>query len=393
MNEVYIVSMARTPIGSFNGSLASLTAVQLGTIAIKEAINRAGIAADQVGEVFMGNVLTANTGQAPARQAALHAGIPHSVPCTTINKVCASGMKAIMIGAQSIMLGDNDVVVAGGMESMSNAPYYVTKSRWGMKYGNQELIDGIVRDGLQDPDEGYMMGTAGEACAEKYAFSREDQDEYAIASYKRAAAAHENGYLADELAAVEIPQRRGAPKVVTEDDEFKNIIWEKVAKLRPAFKKDGTITAVNASKINDGGAAVVLMSGDKVKELGLKPLAKILSYADAAQAPLWFTTTPAKAMPKAIAKAGLTTNDIDFFEINEAFSVVALANMKEMGLPHEKVNPLGGAVSLGHPIGVSGTRITCALISALKHKGGKYGAAGICNGGGGASALVLEYLG
>ena len=393
MNEVYIVSMARTPIGSFNGSLASLTAIQLGTMTIREAVKRAGISAEQVGEVFMGNVLTANEGQAPARQAALAAGIPQSVPCTTINKVCASGMKSIMIGAQSIRLGDQDIVVAGGMESMSNVPFYVTKARWGMKYGNQQLIDGIVRDGLQDPYEGYMMGNAGEACADKYAFSREDQDAYAIASYKRAAAAYENGYLADELMPVEIPQRRGEPKIVTEDDEFKNIRWEKVAKLRPAFKKDGTITAVNASKINDGAAAVVLMSGEKVKELRIKPLAKIVSYADAAQEPLWFTTTPSKAMPKAIAKAGLKTGDIDFFEINEAFSVVALANMREMNLDHEKVNVFGGAVSLGHPIGVSGTRITCALISALKHKGGKYGAAGICNGGGGASALVLEYVG
>ncbi len=390
MNEVYIVSMARTPIGSFNGRLASLPVVKLGQTVIAEAIKRAGINADAVSEVFMGNVLTANAGQAPARQAALAAGVPNTVPCTTINKVCASGMKAIMLGAQSIMLGDNDIVVAGGMESMSNAPYYIAKARWGMKYGNTELIDGIVRDGLQDPYEGYMMGTCGEICAEGYNFSREDQDAYATASYKRAEAAYENNAFADELVAVEVPLRKGKVDVVDQDEEYKKIIWEKVAKLRPAFKKDGTITAVNASKINDGAAAVVLMSKQKMEELGATPLAKIRGFADAAQAPEWFTTTPAKAIPKALSKAGVNKEDVDVYEINEAFSVVALANMKDLDLSHDKVNVLGGAVSLGHPIGVSGARIVCTLISALKYKEGKIGAAGICNGGGGASAMVIE---
>jgi len=392
MNEVYIVSMARTPIGSFNGSIASLPVVDLGKTVIKEAVKRAGIEANQVEEVFMGNVLTANAGQAPARQAALAAGIPVNVPCTTINKVCASGMKAIMFGVQAIRLGDADVVVAGGMESMSQAPFYVPKGRWGMKYGNQTLVDAIVRDGLQDPYKGGMMGNVGELCATKYSFSREDQDAYAIESYKRATKAYEEGHFAAELVAVEVPQRRKAPIVVTEDDEYKKIIYSKVPKLRPAFEKDGTITAVNASKINDGAAAVVLMSKQKVEELGLTPLAKVVSYADAAQEPDWFTTTPAKAVPKAIKKAGLTIADVDFFEINEAFSVVALANMKDMELDHEKVNVFGGAVSLGHPIGVSGARIVCTLISVLTHKGGKIGAAGICNGGGGASAMLVELV-
>ncbi|MGB1205551.1 MAG: acetyl-CoA C-acyltransferase [Chitinophagales bacterium] len=392
MNEVFIVSMARTPIGSFGGRLASVPVVKLGTHVIKEAIKRANIATDAVNEVFMGNVLTANAGQAPARQSALAAGVPNTVPCTTINKVCASGMKAMMLGAQSIMLGDNDIVVAGGMENMSAAPFYVTKSRWGMKFGNGEMIDAIVRDGLQDPYEGYMMGNCGEICAEGYNFSREDQDAYAIESYKRSAAAYENGYFADEIAPIEIPLRRGKVDLMSEDEEFKKIIWEKVAKLRPAFKKGGTITAVNASKINDGAAAVVLMSGKKMKELGLQPLAQVLSFADAAQAPEWFTTTPAKAIPKALAKANVAIEDVDFFEINEAFSVVALANMKDLNLDHSKVNVLGGAVSLGHPIGVSGCRIMCTLISTLKHKGGQIGAAGICNGGGGASAMVIKLV-
>lgn len=390
MNEVYIVSMARTPIGSFGGSIASLPVVDLGRTVIKEAVKRAGIEANQVEEVFMGNVLTANAGQAPARQAALAADIPVNVPCTTINKVCASGMKAIMFGVQSIRLGDNDVVVAGGMESMSQAPFYTTKGRWGMKYGNQTLVDAIVRDGLQDPYKGSMMGNVGELCASKYSFSREDQDAYAVESYKRATAAYEKGYFAEELVTVEVPQRRKAPLLVTEDEEYKKIIYSKVPKLRPAFDKNGTITAVNASKINDGAAAVVLMSKQKVEELGIQPLAKVLSYADAAQEPDWFTTTPAKAVPKALAKAGLTKEEVDFFEINEAFSVVALANMKDMDLDHSKVNVFGGAVSLGHPIGVSGARIVCTLLSVLKHKGGKIGAAGICNGGGGASAMVIE---
>lgn len=392
MNEVYIVSMARTPIGAFNGSLATVPVVDLGKIVIKAAIERAGLAGNQVNEIFMGNVLTANAGQAPARQAALAAGVPESVPCTTINKVCASGMKAIMLGVQSIRLGDNEVVVAGGMENMSNAPYYLPKGRNGMRYGNGEILDAIVRDGLQDPYKGYMMGVCGEICAEGYEFTREDQDAYAVESYRRAAAAYENGAFADELVAVEVPKRRGKVVVFDEDEVYKQLILEKVPKIRPAFKKNGTVTAVNASKINDGSAAVVLMSGQKVKELAIKPLAKVLSYADAAQEPEWFTTTPAKALPKALRKAGISKEQVDIYEINEAFSVVALANIKEMELDHDKVNVLGGAVSLGHPIGTSGARIICTLLSALKHKDGKIGAAGICNGGGGASAMVVELV-
>lgn len=391
MNEVYIVSMARTAIGSFNGTLAPLSAVQMGAAAIKEAVKRAGIDPNTVNEVFMGNVLQANNGQAPARQAALAAGLPVSVACTTINKVCASGMKAIMLATQSIMLGDNDIVVAGGMESMSNAPYYLTNNRWGARYGNGELIDAIVRDGLQDPYKGYMMGNAGEVCAEKYQFSRQDQDAYATQSYKRAAEAYQNNYFADELMSIEVPSKKGAINFAA-DEEYKNIIWDKVPTLKPAFKKDGTITAVNASKINDGAAALVLMSKQKAEELGIKPIARIAGYADAAQEPEWFTTTPAKAIPRAVSKAGWTLADVDKFEINEAFSVVALANIKEMNLDSEKVNVLGGAVALGHPVGVSGARIICTLISALKHKGGTRGAAGICNGGGGASAMAIELI-
>ncbi|MBL7787744.1 MAG: acetyl-CoA C-acyltransferase [Chitinophagales bacterium] len=391
MNEVYIVAMARTPIGSFNGVLANLKAVELGTMVIREVVRRAGIDPNSVQEVFMGNVLQANNGQAPARQAVLAAGLSTSVAVTTINKVCASGMKAIMLGAQSIMLGDNDVVVAGGMESMSNAPYYLTQNRWGSRYGNGEVVDAIVRDGLQDPYKGYMMGNAGEVCAEKYQFSRQAQDEYAMQSYRRAAAAYENKLFADELMPVTISTKKG-DIVIDTDEEYKNIIWDKVPTLKPAFKKDGTITAVNASKINDGAAAVVLMSRQKAEALGIQPIAKIRSYADAAQEPEWFTTTPAKAIPRALNKAGVSLADVDVFEINEAFSVVALANIKEMELDPEKVNILGGAVSLGHPIGASGARIICTLISALRHKGGKIGAAGICNGGGGASALVLELV-
>lgn len=392
MNEVYIVSMARTPIGAFGGSLAPLTATQLGSHVIKEAVSRAGIDAEKVQEVFMGNVLQANNGQAPARIAALEAGLSKETPCTTVNKVCASGMKAVMLGTQSIRLGDADVVITGGMESMTNAPYYIPKGRNGYRYGNAEILDAIVRDGLQDPYKGYMMGNVGELCAKKYNFSREDQDNYAIESYKRAQAAYDNGWFNDELTAVEIPQRRGEPVVVSDDDEYKKIKFEKVSTVRPAFEKDGTITAINASKINDGAAAMVLASGKAVEELGLKPLAKVISYADAANEPEWFTTAPAKAIPKALGKAGMSKDDIDFFEINEAFSVVSLANIKELGLDADKVNVFGGAVSLGHPIGVSGARIVETLISVLKHKGGKIGCAGICNGGGGASAMVIELM-
>ena len=390
MNEVYIVSMARTPIGSFNGSLAPLSAIELGTHVVKSALSRAGIDAGQVGEVFLGNVLTANEGQAPARQVAIASGISYATPCTTINKVCASGLKAVMLGAQSIMTGDNDVVIAGGMESMTNAPYYIPKGRNGYRYGNAEMLDAIVRDGLQDPYEGYMMGNVAEICAEEYKYSREDQDAYAIQSYKRAEAAYEAGYFADEIAPVEIPQRRGDAVVVSDDDEYKKIRYEKVPTVRPAFKKDGTVTAINASKINDGAAALVLMSKAKVEELGLQPIAKIRSFADAAQEPVWFTTTPSKAIPKALDKAGLSKDDVDYYEINEAFSVVAMVNNDKLGLDGEKVNAFGGAVSLGHPIGASGARILCTLLSVLKHKEGKIGCAGICNGGGGASAMVVE---
>jgi len=382
--------MARTPIGSFLGQLSGFSAVELGSKTIKAAIERAGINADQVDEVYMGNVLQANNGQAPARQAALAAGLPNTVPCTTVNKVCASGMKAIMFAAQAIKLGDADIVVAGGMESMSNAPYYMPKGRSGYKYGNAELIDGIVRDGLQDPYDGQMMGVCGEVCAEGKNFSREDQDNYAIDSYKRAAAATEGGMFIDEIVAVEIPQRKADPIVMAEDEDFRKVKFDKIPTLRPAFKKDGTVTAANASNINDGAAALVLMSEEKMNELGLKPLAKVLSYADAAQEPKWFTTTPAKAIPKALDKAGLSTSDIDLFEINEAFAVVALANMADLGISHEQTNIYGGGVSIGHPIGVSGARIICTLISALKNNNKKLGAAGICNGGGGASAMVIE---
>ncbi len=390
MKNVYIVSMARTPIGSFMGQLSGFTAVELGSKAIKAAIERAGIDPDKVEEVFMGNVLQANTGQAPARQAALAAGLPDSVPCTTVNKVCASGMKAVMFATQAIRLGDADVVVAGGMESMSNAPYMIPKARSGYKYGNAEMVDAVVRDGLQDPYDGQMMGTCGDLCASGTGFSREDQDEYAIASYQRAAEATEKGWFKHEIAPVEIPQRKADPIIMNEDEDFKKVKFEKIPTLRPAFAKDGTVTAANASNINDGAAALVLMSEEKMNELGIKPLAKILSYADAAQEPKWFTTTPAKALPKAIDKAGLSIQDIDLFEINEAFSVVALANMKELDIKHEQTNIFGGGVSIGHPIGVSGARIICTLISALTHKDATKGAAGICNGGGGASAIVIE---
>jgi len=390
MNDVYIASMARTPIGSFMGQLSSFSAVQLGSIAIKAAIERAGITPDKVEEVFMGNVLQANTGQAPARQAALAAGVPYTVPCATINKVCASGMKAVMFAAQAIRLGDANLIVAGGMESMSNAPYMMPKGRSGYKYGNAELIDAVVRDGLQDPYDGSMMGTCGDLCAEETGFSREDQDNYAIASYKRAAEATEKGYLKNEIVPVEIPQRKADPVIMTEDEDFKKVKFEKIPTLRPAFGKEGTVTAANASNINDGAAALVLMSDKMVAATNAKPLAKIISYADAAQEPKWFTTTPAKAIPKALSKVGYTVSDMDLFEINEAFSVVALANMKELDITHEQTNIFGGGVSIGHPIGVSGARIICTLISALTYKNGKKGAAGICNGGGGASALVLE---
>ena len=391
MNEVYIVSMARTPIGSMSGVLSQLSAVQLGSQAIKKAMERAGITGNDVEEVIMGNVIQANTGQAPGRQAALAAGIHPGATCTTVNKVCASGMKAIIYAAQSIMLGDKNIVVAGGMESMTNAPYMMANGRSGYRYGNGELVDAIVRDALQDPYNKEMMGNSGDRCAREFNFSREDQDAFAIESYRRAAEAYKNGYFSDELFDVEIAGR-GESTFVKEDEEYKKLRADKVATLKPAFSKDGTVTAVNASKINDGAAAVVLMSGQKVKELGLKPLAKLIGYGDAEQAPDDFTTSPSIAMPKAAAKAGLEIKNIDYFEINEAFANVTMANTKLLGLDAAQVNVFGGAVALGHPVGASGARIICTLISVLKHKAGKYGAAGICNGGGGASAVVLEKI-
>lgn len=389
MKEVYIVSVARTPIGSFNGSLSSLTALDLGKVAITKALERAGINGDQVDEVIMGNVLTANVGQAPARQVALAAGIAESARATTINKVCASGLKAIALATQSILLGDSDVVVAGGMESMTNAPFYLPSGRSGIRYGNGEIIDAIVRDGLQDPYKKTMMGNTAELCASKYQFSREEQDAYAVESYRRAQEAYATGAFDAELAPVTIASRKGEV-VIDKDEEYSKFDASKVGAVKPAFIKDGTVTAVNSSKINDGAAAVVLMSKEKAEELGIKPLAKVIGYADAEQSPDWFTTTPSIAIPKAVAKAGKTMADVDLFEINEAFAVVALANNKAMNLDPAKVNVYGGAVALGHPIGMSGARIVCTLISALNQKGGKIGAAAICNGGGGATAVVIE---
>ncbi len=390
MEEVYIVSAVRTPIGSFGGILSSLTAVQLGSAAIKGALEKAGVAATEVNEVFMGNVISANLGQAPARQAALGAGIGTNVPCTTVNKVCASGMKAVMLGAQSIMLGINDVVVAGGMESMSNIPYYVPRARFGYKYGHGELVDGLVKDGLWEVYNDFAMGNCADHTAKEMNISREEQDEYAINSYKRAAKSWQEGWFKDEIVPVEVPQRKGEPLVVSEDEEYKNVKFEKIPNLRPVFSKEGTVTAANASTINDGASALILVSKKKMDELGLKPLARIAGFGDAAQDPLWFTTAPAQALPKALKQAGLSKDDIDYFEINEAFSVVVLANNKELGLDPEKVNVFGGAVSLGHPLGASGARIITTLNNVLHKKGGRYGAAGICNGGGGASAIVLE---
>lgn len=390
MKAVYIVSAVRTPLGSFGGVLSSVSATKLGAAAIKGALAKIKLDPKEVNEVLMGSVIQANLGQAPARQAAKFAGLPDNVICTTINKVCASGMKAIMQGAQSIMLGDADVIVAGGMESMSQVPFYAETLRWGNKYGNTTLIDGLAKDGLTDVYHNYPMGNAAELCAKECKISREEQDVYAIESYKRSQAAWAAGKFNEEIVPVEVPQRKGDPILVKEDEEYKNVNFAKVPELRPAFTKDGTVTAANASTMNDGAAAVVLMSKEKADQLGLKPLAIIKGYADAEQAPEWFTTTPSKAIPKAVAKAGLKMSDINFFEINEAFSVVSIANNKEMKLDASKVNVNGGAVSLGHPLGCSGARIIVTLIHVLKQNNAKYGAAGICNGGGGASAVVIE---
>ncbi len=392
MRQVYIVSAVRTPIGSWGGSLSSFSATQLGAIAIKGAIAKAGINASDIQEVYMGNVLAANIGQAPVTQASIGAGIPNTTPGTTINKVCASGMKSIMLAAQSIMLGENDIVVAGGMESMSNVPYYLDKARNGYRLGHGQVIDGLVKDGLWDVYKDFHMGNATEICATEYKISREEQDAYAIESYKRSAAAYEKGLFKDEIIPVEVPQRGKDPLVVAEDEEFRKVDFNKIPGLKPAFQKDGTVTAANASKLNDGASAVVLMSKERADAMGIKPLAEIISFADAQQAPEWFTTAPAKALPKALAKAGLSTEQIDFYEINEAFSAVAIANNKEMGLNPAKVNVNGGAVALGHPLGSSGCRIVVTLTHVLKQNKGIYGAAGICNGGGGASAIVIKSI-
>jgi len=388
MKNVYILAHARTPIGSLNGSLSPLTAPQLGAIAIKAALKRSGLDPALVNELFMGNVVSAGIGQAPAQQASIFAGLPVTLPCTTVNKVCASGMKAIMLGAQSILNGDNEIVVAGGMESMSNIPYYLEKARTGLKLGHGQLTDGIIKDGLWDPYNNYHMGEAGELCNTEYRISREEQDEYAKESYSRTIKAYEQGYFNNELVPVDIEGK--VPKKVTEDEEYRKANFEKMASLKPAFSKEGTITAANASKINDGAAAVVLISEDKLKALGLKPLAKIVSMADASQSPEWFTTTPIKAMANALSKAGMKISDIDYFEINEAFSCVPIVNAREMNIPKDRLNVWGGAVSIGHPIGCSGARITVTLTSVLHQLNGRFGMAGICNGGGGASAIIIS---
>lgn len=392
MKEVVIVSAVRTPMGSFLGGLSSIPAVKLGSTAIKGALDKINLDPSLVQEVFMGNVLQAGEGQAPARQAALGAGIPNSVPCTTVNKVCASGMKAVMFATQAIKCGDADIVVAGGMESMSQTPFYSMNTRTGNKFGNTQLIDGIFNDGLQDAYNKEAMGVSGDKTAEKYGVSREEQDAFAIKSYERSANAWTNGRFNDEIVPVEIPQRKGDPILFGEDEEYKNVNFAKVAELRPAFTKEGTVTAANASTLNDGASALILMSREKADELGIKPLARIVSYGDAAHEPEWFTTAPAKAVPVALKKAGLDKSEIDFWEFNEAFSVVGIVNTKLLELDTEKVNVNGGAVSLGHPLGSSGSRILVTLINVLKQNNGKYGGAGICNGGGGASAMIIENL-
>ncbi len=388
---VYIVSAVRTPIGAFLGGLSSVPATQLGATAIKGALEKASLDPSLVNEVFMGNVLQAGVGQAPARQAALGAGLPNSVPCTTVNKVCASGMKAIMLGAQSILAGDNHIVVVGGMENMSQTPHYID-GRNGTKFGNITMLDGITKDGLLDVYSKVPMGNCAELCATKYEITREQQDEFAINSYKRAAAAWQEGRFNDEVVGVSVPQRKGDPIVVTEDEEYKNVFLDKIPGLRPAFDKDGTITAANASTLNDGASALILASEEAVAKYGLKPLAKIVSYADAAHEPEWFTTAPSLAVPKALEKANLSIANIDYWELNQAFSVVGLANMKILGLDPAKVDVNGGAVALGHPLGNSGSRVIVTLLHVLKQNNAKLGAAAICNGGGGASAMVIESL-
>lgn len=392
MKEVVIVSAVRTPMGSFGGCLASVSATDLGAAAIKGAINKIGIKVENIDEVYMGNVLQANLGQAPARQAAIKAGLSTNVPCTTINKVCSSGMKSIMLAAQSILCGDNNVVIAGGMENMSSVPHYFSKGRTGQKLGDMKLIDGLVKDGLTDVYNKVHMGNCAELCAKEMNISREEQDAFAIESYNRSSQAWNEGKFNNEVVAVHVPQRRGDDLIINEDEEFKNVKLEKIPNLRPVFDKEGTVTAANASTLNDGAAALILMSKEKAQELGITPIAKIVSYADAAHEAEWFTTAPAKALPIALSKANLSKDDIDYFELNEAFSVVGLANMKKLELNANKVNVNGGAVSLGHPLGCSGARIIVTLLNVLKQNKAKTGAAGICNGGGGASAMVIELI-
>ena len=392
MQNVYIVSAVRTPIGSFGGSLANVPATTLGASAVKGAIEKSGLSADAVEEIFMGHVVQANAGQAPARQVALHSGLKNSTPSTTINKVCASGMKSVMFGAQSIQLGQNQVVVAGGMENMSSIPFYLPKARYGYGYGNGEIVDGLVRDGLANVYDNQAMGCFADATATKFNISREEQDAFAIQSYKRTAAAWEAGAFADEVVGVEVKDRKGNISTIGHDEEYKNVIFDKIPSLRPVFTKEGTVTAANASTINDGAAAIILVSEDFLKANQLKPLAKIVSYADGAHEPEWFTTAPAIAAEKALKRAGLTIGDIDYFEVNEAFAVVTLAFIKHFGLSQDKVNVNGGAVSLGHPLGCSGARIITTLTHVLQQKTGKYGMAAICNGGGGASAIIIERL-
>jgi len=392
IKEVYIVSAVRTPLGSFGGKLSSLTAIELGSIAIKGALAKSGVPSEKVNEVLMGNVISANLGQAPARQAAVGAGIGYNVPCTTINKVCASGMKAVMLAAQSIMLGINDVVVAGGMESMSNVPFYIPKARFGYKYGNAELVDGLVKDGLFEVYYKFPMGNCADNTAKEMNITREEQDAYAIQSYKRSAEAWDKGMFKDEIVPVEMLGRKGETILIEEDEEFRNVMFDKIPSLRPVFDKNGTVTAANASTMNDGASALVLVSKEKAEELGLKPLAKIRGFADAATDPLWFTTAPALAIPKALKHAGVSADEVSYYEINEAFAAVAIANQRELNLDNDKINVFGGAVSLGHPLGASGARIITTLNSVLHQKGGNIGVAGICNGGGGASAIVIEKM-
>ena len=392
MKDIFIVAAKRTPMGSWGGALSKFSAVQLGSIAIKGALEAANVDPKKVDEVFMGNVCSANLGQAPARQMALGAGISNKIPCTTINKVCSSGMKSVMLGAQAIAVGHADIVVTGGAESMTNIPFYVPKARWGAKFGDTTLVDGLSRDGLKDAYDDCAMGVCADATAKKYKISREEQDAFAIQSYKRAAAATESGAMGAEIIPVSIPQRKGDPIMMTEDEEFKKVMFEKIPKLRAAFTKDGTVTAANASTINDGAACIILASAKAVKKYDLKPIAKVVSFGDAAHEPKWFTTAPTKAAPVALKRAKLKIEDMDYLEVNEAFSVVTMAFNETMKVSEDKVNVFGGAVSLGHPLGASGARILVTLNNVLQQKKGKYGLATLCNGGGGASAVILERI-